>query len=155
MRRGGFISPFGYRCINTDGASYGSETGCRTYAIKRHIADEYIVRCAAEQAGVSLFEGTEVESASLDSGVWSLGVKGARGEALTGRMLLICDGSTSYLAQRLGFIPKSQPQAVCSHCYVDGSSHQWSEADGVMIFNRATLPGYSALFRHYNNDMYL
>jgi len=27
VKRGGLISPFGYRCINTDGASYGSVTG--------------------------------------------------------------------------------------------------------------------------------
>ena len=29
------------------------------------------------------------------------------------------------------------------------------EADGVMVFNKSMLPGYSALFRHYNNDLYL
>lgn len=162
VRRGGFISPFGYRCINTDGASYGSETGCRTYAIKRHIADEYIVRCAAEQPGVRLFEGCEVLHATLSGdeagvgrGVWTLTARGADRASFTGRLLLIADGSTSYLAQKLGMMPRSQPQAVCSHCYVAGGSHAWTEADGVMIFNRATLPGYSALFRHYNNDMYL
>ena len=75
---------------------------------------------------------------------------------MTAKILLICDGSTSYLAQKLGIIPKgSQPAAVCSHAYVKGGTHKWDDADGVMIFNRAVLPGYSALFRHYNDDMYL
>jgi hypothetical protein len=27
VKRGGFISPFGYQCINTDGDAYGSVTG--------------------------------------------------------------------------------------------------------------------------------
>lgn len=57
--------------------------------------------------------------------------------------------------EKLGVIPKSQSEATCSHAYVKGSSHAWKEADGVMIFNKAVLPGYSALFRHYNDDMYL
>ena len=40
VTRGGFISPYGYECINSDGAQYGSVTGCKTYAIKRYIADK-------------------------------------------------------------------------------------------------------------------
>jgi hypothetical protein len=57
---------------------------------------------------------------------------------------------------QLGVIPKGlQSEATCSHAYVKGGTHTWTEADGVMIFNRAVLPGYSALFRHYNDDMYL
>lgn len=48
VKRGGFISPFGYECINTDGAAYGSVTGCRTFAMKRHIGDEYIAKAAVE-----------------------------------------------------------------------------------------------------------
>ena len=52
-------------------------------------------------------------------------------------------------------IPKGQSEATCSHAYVKGGTHKWDEADGVMIFNKSVLPGYSALFRHYNDDMYL
>lgn len=38
VKRGGLISPFGYRCINTDGASYGSVTGIDiTYPYQCHI----------------------------------------------------------------------------------------------------------------------
>lgn len=50
---------------------------------------------------------------------------------------------------QLGVIPKGlQAEATCSHAYVKGGTHNWAEADGVMIFNRSVLPGYSALFRH-------
>jgi menaquinone-9 beta-reductase len=160
VRRGGLISPFGYRCINTDGDSYGSVTGCKTYAIKRYIADEYIVRAAAKQASVTLMENCDITNAELDksTGLWTVNTAAAAAGCgtLKAKMLLICDGSTSYLAQKLGIIPKgSQPAAVCSHAYAKGGTHKWGDADGVMIFNKAVLPGYSALFRHYNDDMYL
>jgi flavin-dependent dehydrogenase len=194
VTRGGFISPFGYRCINTEGSAYGSVTGCRTYAIKRYIADEYLVRAAAKQDSVKLFEGVNIEKAEFDSDnkLWTLQRKDTEivGSQLfpdvntfKGKMLLICDGSTSYLGQKIGIVPAgSQPEAVCSHAYVKGNSHAWysttrmfssrfffrtlicfppfvlsirTEADGVMIFSKAVLPGYSALFRHYNDDMYL
>jgi flavin-dependent dehydrogenase len=177
----GFISPFGYECINTDGAAYGSVTGCKTYAIKREIADEYLVRRAAE-VGSSLYEGFEITEAKLDenTGIWTITTvkhsehssKGEKGDekepSETGsstsgkkttqtwrcRMLLIADGSTSYLGQKLGIISAgSQPEAICSTCYI--KDNNWKTADGVMIYNKSTLPGYSALFRHYNNDMYV
>jgi hypothetical protein len=166
VQRGGFISPFGYRCINTDGSSYGSVTGCKTYAIKRHIADEYIVKAAVEFPSVKLFENTKVidlefipfsssgSPLSPAAGYYRATTESAEIPSLSGTMCLICDGSTSYLAQKMGIIPKSEAEAVCSHCYVKGGTHQWKEADGVMVFNRSTLPGYSALFRHYNDDMY-
>lgn len=162
VKRGGLISPFGYRCINTEGASYGTVTGCRTYAIKREIADEYLVRAAAAFPSVTLMESCEVTDAEFEAihssqeGRWMVTVKktGDSKEMVSCRMLLICDGSLSYLAQKLGIIPPgTQPQAVCSHAYIKG--HTWKEADGVMLFNKSMLPGYSALFRHYNDDVYL
>eukprot|EP01041_Mallomonas_annulata_P012137 gene12137-25471_t len=167
VTRGGLISPFGHECINTDGETYGSVTGCRTYAIKRQIADEYLVKAAAALPTVCMQQGMEVVDAKFDSSrsIWTIDVKStldSSNSALTATatvtavMLIVCDGSTSYLGQRLGIVPKgSQPDAVCSHAYVKGGTHNWHSADGVMIFNRAVLPGYSALFRHYNDDMYL
>lgn len=162
VKRGGLISPFGYQCINTDGDSYGSVTGCKTYAIKREIADEYLVR-AASSAGADVREGVEVTNCVFTAGVnsnedgyWTLSTKTESGETgiTTARLLLICDGSTSYMAQKLGIIPQgSQPEAVCSTAYA--MNNAWKDADGVMIFTKNTLPGYSALFRHYNDDMYL
>lgn len=161
VTRGGFISPFGYECINRDGNAYGSTNGCKTYAIKRRIADEYIVREAVSaNKTVTLMEETEITDASLEDstsapGTWKVSVKSASRTELKGRMLLVCDGSTSYLAQKLGILQKGcQSEATCSHAYVKGGTHTWSDADGVMIFNKAVLPGYSALFKHYNGDMY-
>jgi menaquinone-9 beta-reductase len=158
VKRGGLISPFGYRCINTEGAAYGTVTGCRTYAIKREIADEYLVRAADSFPSVELMESCDVADATFqeNEGRWVVSVKKTGGsvETISCRMLFICDGSLSYLAQKLGIIPSgTQPQAVCSHAYIKG--HSWKEADGVMLFNKSMLPGYSALFRHYNDDVYL
>jgi flavin-dependent dehydrogenase len=175
VKRGGLVSPFGYECINTDGDAYGSVTGCKTYAIKRQIADEYLVRAAEKQSSVELMEETEIVDAvfvqydqsskreievpimsSTGAGYWrvQLSKNGTRIQ-LEANMLLICDGTTSYLGQKLGVIPKgSQPEAVCSHSYVKSGTHSWADADGVMIFTRSVLPGYSALFRHYNGDVY-
>jgi menaquinone-9 beta-reductase len=175
VQRGGFISPYGYECINRNGSAYGSVTGCKTYAIKREIADEYLLRAAGKE-GTILYEGYEVENASFiqeendEIGYWEVTVKSTEDSNITNttthptpnnktvyttRLLFICDGSTSYLAQKLGIIPKGQvAQAVSSTCYI--TNHTWyDQADGVMIFTKAMLPGYSALFRHYNNDMYL
>lgn len=179
VKRGGLISPFGYECINTDGAAYGTVTGCKTYAIKRQIADEYLVRAAAGHSSVELMEECEVTDAifiqidtktgqetevpvmkSTEPGIWRVHItrKAAGAEesfVVECSMLLICDGTTSYLGQKLGVIPKgSQPEAVCSHSYIRSGTHNWTSADGVMIFTRSVLPGYSALFRHYNGDVY-
>lgn len=169
VTRGGFISPFGYECINTEGSKYGQVSGCKTYAIKRHIADEYLVKAAKDQETVRVFEGTEVvdavynESKNNDeTGYYNLVIKDIDSDkigSIYSSFVLICDGSTSYLGQKLGIIPKSQPAATCSHQYL--SEHQWHDsdnqkaADGVMVFNRSVLPGYSALFRHYDSTVYL
>lgn len=171
VRRGGFISPFGYHCINTDGDAYGTVTGCKTYAIKRYISDEYLVRAAAGFKTVVLMENTEVTNAEFivnnldeDIGEWTVHIKSTseandsepKVSRIRSKILLVGDGSTSYLGQKLGLVKKgAQPEAVSSHAYVKGSTHNWTEADGVMVFNKAVLPGYSALFRHYNGDMYL
>lgn len=160
VRRGGFISPFGYKCINIDGSNYGSVTGCKTYAIKRYIADEYLVKAACQWSSVSIFEEVEVTavkfSETVPVGTWTLSTSSTVLPEIQATLLLVCDGSTSYLGQKLNLVKKaSPPEAVCSHAYVKGNSHQWKEADGVMIFNKSMLPGYSALFRHYNDDMYL
>lgn len=165
VNRGGFISPFGYQCINTDGAEYGAVTGCKTYAIKRYIADKYLVEAATSSPLCTLVE-SEVYDAEFcegrnGTGYWKVhtstaGEDGTIEHCYTAKMLLICDGSTSYLGQKLGLVKKgSVSEAVCSHAYVKGGTHRWANADGVMVFNRSVLPGYSALFRHYNDDMYL
>jgi len=169
VTRGGLISPFGYECINTDGGVYGSVTGCKTYAIKRYIADEYIVKAAVKNNTVALFESREVIDAIFhetsnpnETGYYKVDIKDSTSDlkgSVYATFILICDGSTSYLGQKLGIIPKSQSQAQCSHAYI--KDHQWYDkdnlkaADGVMIFNSSILPGYSALFRHSDETVYL
>lgn len=166
VKRGGLISPFGYRCINTDGDAYGAVTGCKTYAIKREIGDNYLFK-AAGAAGATLCDGFEVTACAFtegDPGSWMISARdssvggedaaAAPTKQVRARLLIIADGSTSYLAQKLGLLPQgSQPQAVSSTAYVKKAA--WQEADGVMIFNRSMLPGYSALFRHYDSDVYI
>ena len=169
VKRGGLISPFGYECINTEGSKYGEVTGCKTYAMKRHIADEYLVRAAEAHESVALFEGDEVVDAVYneskndnETGYYKVSIKDADSDkigTICASFVLICDGSTSYLGQKLNIIPKSQSAATCSHQYL--SDHNWCDsdnmkaADGVMLFNRSVLPGYSALFRHSDSTVYI
>jgi len=150
VERGGFVSPFGYTCI---GGPYGSHTTIRTFSIKRYICDEYIAKRAVE-VGAELLEETQVEDCKFDQGskTWEITCQGTE-KKFRGRVLIIADGSTSYMARKLGYVT-DQSQAFCSHQYISGETHQF-DADGVMYFNSSVLPGYSALFKHYNGDMYL
>ncbi len=129
VSRGGFISPSGHACINAEGS--GTQLGdvvsrCRTYAIKRHLGDEFLARAAAD-AGAVLVESCEVATAAYDAakGLWSVvpapeyvATGGKPAGPFQGLVLLLADGSNSYMAQRLGIIPQSQPSAVCSHRWV-------------------------------------
>lgn len=145
VRRGGFISPRGIRCISYE---YGAVTGCKTYAIKREIADEYLARAAAE-AGCEFREATTCHGASFADGLWTVDL----GETVeTCGVLVVCDGATSYLAKKLGMLDDG-PDSVCSHSYAAAGSHSF-DADGVMLFNTSLLPGYSALFKHRDGDCY-
>ena len=58
-----------------------------------------------------------------------------------------CASYTAYPQATLSTHPLTPPYHA--------GTHKWTEADGVMIFNKSVLPGYSALFRHYNDDVYL
>ena len=174
VRRGGFVSPSGFTCV---GGPYGSaenggKPGPRTYAIKRVVADEYIARRAAE-VGADLRENAEVVSARFDeaAGLWNVEVKqhdkeegdvtaaasnsAATTTTLRSRVLVAADGSTSYLARSLGLATTGQGDlAECSHRYIKAGTHAAS-ADGVMMFNRSMLPGYTALFKHYDGELFL
>ncbi|CAB9530988.1 Conditioned medium factor receptor 1 [Seminavis robusta] len=163
VQRGGFVSPRGYECINTEGASYGSVAKVKTYAMKRVIVDEIMARAAAQQPGVTLRENSNVivseVSFSSDTKCWQVPTttntnsKETKTKVYKGRVLVAADGATSYLARQLGLVA-TDADAVCSHRYVVGHTHNFT-ADGVMFFNRAVLPGYSALFKHSNDDVYL
>ena len=146
------MSPFGYECI---GGPYGSVSSIRTYAIKRVVCDEFIAK-KAQEVGASLLEEHEVKACKFinkgkHNSYWE--VECTNGELIKGKILMAADGSNSYIAKNLGIV-NEQPQAFCSHQYVEGGTHDF-KADGVMIYNKSTLPGYSALFKHYDGDMYL
>jgi len=152
--RGGFVSPSGEECINREETVLGDATGVRSYAIKRFIVDEFVARRAAVE-GAELREGVEIKDAEYDidgQGRWIL--KPETGPNITTRLLVIADGSTSQLGQKLGFV-KGQSAAVCSHQYAQAGTHGGIDVDGVMHFHDSLLPGYSAVFQHANGDVYL
>ncbi len=121
VTRGGFISPFGYECINRDGSTYGSVSGCRTYAIKRYIADKYLVDAAASNSNVNLFQehnvtGAEFDEINLNWSVFAEVGNSKTSKTIKGKILLICDGTHSYLAKKLGIIPQdSKPEVRFMH----------------------------------------
>uniref|UniRef100_A0A6A7G5B6 Geranylgeranyl reductase n=1 Tax=Hirondellea gigas TaxID=1518452 RepID=A0A6A7G5B6_9CRUS len=149
VARGGFVSPFGYSCV---GGPYGSVSKCRTFAIKRMICDEAIAMRARE-VGANLIEETEVFSCNFDAnrGFWTLKTSDKR--IFCCRMLVLADGSNSRLAHTLNIVTE-QPTAICTRHYIESDTHDCTD-DGVMFYTPSVLPGYSAIFRHYNNDLYL
>ena len=174
VQRGGFVSPFGYQCINMGDQTYGSVAQVRTYAMKRVIVDEIMARAAAQQSGVTLRENANVQVDQVQFNTtekyWTVPIQQQQqgnGNTTTtktnivrGKVLVAADGATSYLARHLNLVTQDA-DVVCSHRYVVGKADQPGAkqhnftADGVMFFNKSVLPGYSALFKHCNNDTYL
>jgi geranylgeranyl reductase family protein len=146
-RAGGFVSPSGESFV-----SAGDEPGApstRVYAIKRSLCDERIAR-AAQGQGAELFEGAAVAGARLESdGLWTL--RCADGRIFRGRVLVAADGAPSRLARRLGVVDAA-PTGFAARRYVKGGTHNF-RADGVLFYPPYILPGYVALFRHYNDDI--
>lgn len=170
-------------------SAYGTATPIRTWAIKRFICDEWLAK-TARSVGVELIEGCEIGETVLDkqAGVWTVKEKKvdkpveassakhqvdletgdagtaaeskSKSRSFKGKVLIIADGSNSYLATKLGLV-HTQPDSVCSHQYISPPSKSSKpaalnvKADGVMLFTPTLLPGYSALFRHANGDIYL
>ncbi len=146
-RRGGFVSPSGQSFVNTDQGTGASDT--RVYAIKRSICDERIAR-AAVGAGAELFEEAEVVDAKLDDDdIWTVSCRDKR--VFRGRVLVAADGATTPLARRLGLVT-DPPTTFAGRQYVKGGTHNFA-ADGVLLYPKYILPGYVALFRHYNDDI--
>ncbi len=146
-RAGGFISPAG-ECYVSDGQDAGAP-GTRVYAIKRIICDERIAH-AARDAGAELIEGAGVRDAVLGSdNVWTL--RCSDGREFRGKMLVAADGAPSRLARKLGVVSEA-PTGFAARRYVKGGSHNF-KADGVLLYPSYILPGYVALFRHYNDDI--
>jgi geranylgeranyl reductase family protein len=144
---GGFISPSGESYVST-GEGPPLE-GARCYAIKRQICDERIVRSAVEQ-GAELYENADFASAKLESdNLWTVTCKDGR--VFRATMLVAADGSASQVARALGVV-NTPPDAVASRQYIKGGTHNF-KSGGILIYPDYILPGYVALFRHYNDDI--
>jgi geranylgeranyl reductase family protein len=146
---GGFVSPNGESYMTSEGGDATVSKQNRTFAIKRIICDERIARRAAE-VGAELIEEANVSGAELNAdGMWR--VRCADEREFRCRMLIAADGATSKLGRALGVINHG-PEAVAARQYVKGGTHNF-KAGGVLLFPEYILPGYVALFRHYNDDI--
>ena len=144
---GGFVSPSGESYMGL--GDRPSAPGTRVYAIKRIICDERIARRAAE-AGAHLFENAAVTGASLEGdGLWT--VRCRDGRRFRSKMLIAADGATSRLARDLGVVTAAA-DGVAGRQYVRGGTHNF-KSGGVLFYPPYILPGYVALFRHYNDDI--
>lgn len=150
---GGFVSPAGHSFIanDRDSVSDKKNMATRCYAIKRKICDDRIAQKAGSSAGVSLIEGACVCDTSLDllKGVWT--VTCTNGRIFQARMLVAADGASSNIGRKLGIV-KTPPQGIACRRYVKGGTHNF-KADGVLLYPEYTLPGYAALFRHYDDSI--
>ncbi len=154
---GGFVSPNGESYMTSEGGDATVSKQNRTFAIKRIICDERIARRAAE-VGAELIEEANVSGAELETSVGGDGeggkvwrVRCADQREFRCRMLIAADGATSKLGRALGVV-SSAPEAVAARQYVKGGTHNF-KSGGVLLFPEYILPGYVALFRHYNDDI--
>ena len=149
IKIGGLISPGGITYI---GDSY-TETGSHlVIAVKRKIMDEMLVKAAVE-AGSELVENYSVNEVFFDKkeDYWIIKPKQAEQDAYHARNLVIADGSSSRIAQSLGFV-KDPPQAVCSRSYIKAGTHNF-DYDGISIFPMRLIPGYGAFLREADGDI--
>lgn len=150
---GGFVSPAGHSYLANDKGTPAAEKNMATrcYAIKRQICDERITMRAAAQPGVSVVEHARVQKTVLDekTGIWT--VECSDGRVFNSRVLVAADGASSNVGRSLGII-KDAPQAVAARRYVKAGTHNF-KADGVLLYPDYTLPGYVALFRHYDDTI--
>jgi flavin-dependent dehydrogenase len=144
---GGFISPCGESYVSV-GTGAGAP-GTRCYAIKRIICDERIARRAAG-VGAHLYDNAAFATAMPEPDeLWTVACRDGR--RFRSRMLIAADGAVSRLARSLGVVG-SPPQGVASRQYVRGGSHNF-KSGGVLFYPKYILPGYVALFRHFDDDI--
>jgi sulfite reductase (NADPH) flavoprotein alpha-component len=144
---GGFISPSGESYVSVEQSE--AVAGTRCYAIKRIICDERIARRAVD-VGADLFENAAVAAAELETdGLWTVSCDDGR--RLRSRMLVAADGATSRIARSLGVVTTA-PEGVAGRQYVKGGTHNF-KSGGVLFYPKYVLPGYVALFRHYDDDI--
>ncbi|XP_076434737.1 conditioned medium factor receptor 1-like [Babylonia areolata] len=146
---GGMVSPSGLSFIGRSKEGLGDIPAA--IAVKRLHLDEAIAM-AAKRVGADLREEVPVKDAVLDkqSGLWTVSVEDDD-RTFQSRVLVCADGAPSRLATQLGLVTKP-PDSICSRAYVEGGTHCF-KADGLVVYNRNLLPGYSALFRHPNDEL--
>lgn len=144
---GGFVSPSGISYIGKSKKKLGRAAAT---AIKRIHLDTRLAHLARD-SGAVLRENFEVNEAEFDktTGLWT--VTSSKGGSVRARVLLCADGAPSKLATKLGYCTEP-PRGVCSRAYVQGGTHN-TEYDGVCFYQRESLPGYSAIFRHPNDEL--
>lgn len=144
---GGFVSPSGICYIGRSEKKLGEAAAC---AVKRINLDKRIA-WKARDTGANLMEKFEVASAtfSKDNGLWT--VTSVDGKTVRGRTLVCADGATSRLATKLGYCTEP-PRGVSSRAFVKGGTHN-TDFDGVCFYQRESLPGYSAIFKHPNDEL--
>ncbi len=147
---GGFVSPSGESYISEEPDEVPDEPSpARCYAIKRMICDEAIVR-GAEGVGAKLFENADCESADLGKEqIWTVTCRDGR--RFRSKMLIAADGAASNLCRSLGIV-HTAPDGTASRQYVKGGTHNF-KSGGVLFYPDYAIPGYVAIFRHYDNDI--
>ncbi|MFX0010180.1 MAG: NAD(P)/FAD-dependent oxidoreductase [Candidatus Hermodarchaeota archaeon] len=146
---GGLVSPRGITYIGDSHAETGSHL---VIAVKRKIMDEMLVK-AAVNAGTELVENYSVSEVRFDDnqGTWIIKSKQVEQEEYRAKILVIADGSSSHIAQSLGYI-KEPPQAVCSRAYIKAGTYNF-KYDGLTTFPMKIVPGYCAFMREADNDV--
>jgi flavin-dependent dehydrogenase len=149
---GGFRTPDGGGFVDMSGdRSTSKKSAARTCSIPRIVADHVICQ-RAQEIGAVLAEGCEVSSACFDpvTELWTITT--SKDEKFFSRVLVIADGSNSFLARKMGLIT-SEPTGFCTRQYLKAGTHS-VQADGVLYYPTDLLPGYMALFKHFNGDCY-
>jgi len=145
---GGLISPSGLSYIGNSIHQIGKAAAC---AVKRIHLDEKVAH-AAKRAGADFKENFEVDGDTVtfnkETQLWTV-KSTAGGKVVRGRVLVCADGSTSYLATKLGYCTQP-PLGISSRAYI--KKHNL-EADGICFYPRWSLPGYAAIFKHANGDL--
>jgi len=150
---GGFVSPNGYSFIANDRGKTDTtelDQTARAFAIKRIICDEAIARRAVE-VGASLFEGALVTTCTLNETTKLWTVRCEDGRLFTSKLIVCADGAASNVARKLGLV-LTAPEGVAARQYVKAGTHNF-KADGVLLYPEYTLPGYMALFRHFDDTI--
>lgn len=167
---GGMVSPSGISFIGRSKDELG-KAACM--AVKRINLDFRMVQASVKK-GAIFHDGCEVTNLSLDASkeFWTVECTQSPRKSSTpsivgfntddrpremswksfrGKTVILGDGSVSGMATKLGLC-NAPPLGICSRAFVEGGTHNCS-FDGVCFFHRESLPGYSAIFRHPNDEL--